>query len=223
MRSIVLAGARSCLIGLLIGGLLSLPAMGATSRAVGMVVVADHAHLGSAGAASGADVFPGDYLDTESGGTLRLKVGAGQMYLLSSSATVLVQEDEKVVAHLQHGTIGFSTRAPTEMAIQTPVGRVTGVDGKQVFGQVSLLAAGKIQISAYEGSLIFEANNGRQKTIGAGETYEALADSAGGGTPQSGVQGGGPGPYGLAAAGAVAVLLACVCYPESNYWTGCFN
>src|ERR1700674_4350403 len=102
-----------------------------------MVVVADHAHLGTTGAASGADIFPGDYLDTESGGTLRLKVGAGQMYLLSSSATVLVQEDEKVVAHLQHGTIGFSTPAPTDMAIQTPVGRVFGVAGKHVFGQVS--------------------------------------------------------------------------------------
>ena len=49
------------------------------------------------------------------------------MYLLSSSATVLVQEDEKVVAHLQHGTIGFSTPTPADMAIQSSVGRIFGV------------------------------------------------------------------------------------------------
>jgi hypothetical protein len=225
VRSIVLAGARSGLVAFLIGGLVCLPAMGAAARAVGMVVTADHAHLGSAGAASGADVFPGDYLDTESGGTMRLKVGVGQMYLLASSAAVLVQEDERVIAHLQHGTVGFSTPAPVSLAVQTPLGLVHGVDGQpRVFGQVTLLTLGKMEISAYEGTLILEGSNGRKTTIAAGETYEALSSgSGGGGSSPVAAQSGGGKAAALTAVGAVAAaLLACGLYPESNSSTGCF-
>jgi hypothetical protein len=210
VRSIVLAGARSCLIGFLIGGLVCLPAMGAAARAVGMVVAADRAHLGSAGAASGADVFPGDYLDTETGGTLRLKVGAGQMYLLASSAAVLSQEDERIIASLQHGTLG-----------QTPLGLVHGVDGEpRVFGQVTLLTLGKMQISAYEGTLILDANDGHKRTIAAGESYEALSGS-GGGTPVSAQSGGGAGAAAVAIGGGVLVVSACLLYPESVSGTAC--
>jgi hypothetical protein len=217
VRSMLRVGARSSLIGFLIGGLICLPAMGAASRAVGMVVVADHAHLGTAGAATGADVFPGDYLDTESGGTLRMKVGAGQMYLLSSSAAVLVQEDEKVIAHLQHGTLGFSTPAPASLAVQTPLGLVHGVDGEpRVFGQVTLLTLGKMQISAYQGTLILDGNDGHKRTIAAGESYEALSGS-GGGTPVSATKGGGTAAAGVIIAGALAATLAACLYPvESN-------
>lgn len=221
VRSIVLAGARSCLVGFLIGGLVCLPAMAAAARAVGMVVVADHAHLGSAGAASGADVFPGDYLDTETGGTLRLKVGAGQMYLLASSAAVLSQEDERIIASLQHGTLGFSTSEPAKMAIQTPLGLVHGVDGEpRVFGQVTLLTLGKMQISAYEGTLILDANDGHKRTIAAGESYEALSGS-GGGTPVSAQSGAGTGAVVIAVGAALLVVTACLLYPESVSGTAC--
>ena len=222
MRSTVLAGVRSSLIAFLIGGLITLPAMAAAARAVGMVVTAEHAHLGSAGAASGADVFPGDYLDTESGGTLRLKVGVGQMYLLASSAAVLAQEEDRVVAHLQHGTIGFSTPAPAALAIQTPLGLVHGVDGQpRVFGQVNLLTLGKMQISAYEGTLILDGNDGRKTTIAAGQTYEALSGS-GGGTPVSAQSGAGKGSAITLIGAAAVALTACLLYPESNSSTGCF-
>jgi hypothetical protein len=222
VRSILVAGIRSSLVAFLIGGLVCLPAMAAAARAVGMVVVAEHAHLGSAGAASGADVFPGDYLDTESGGTLRLKVGVGQMYLLASSAAVLVQEDARVIAHLQHGTIGFSTPTPNDLAIQTPLGLVHGVEGQpRVFGQVTLLSLGKMQVSAYEGTLILDGNDGHKTTIAAGESYEALSGS-GGGSPVSAQSGGGKGSL-YTAVGALAVgLTACALYPESNSSTGCF-
>jgi len=228
VRSILVAGARSGLVAFLIGGLVCLPAMGAAARAVGMVVTADHAHLGSAGAASGADVFPGDYLDTESGGTMRLKVGAGQMYLLASSAAVLVQEDDRVIAHLQHGTLGFSTPAPVSLAVQTPLGLVHGVEGQpRVFGQVTLLSLGKMEISAYEGTLILEGNNGRKTTIAAGETYEALSSTgsgsgAGGGTPVAAQSGGGKAAAATATGAVVAALVACALYPESDSSTGCF-
>jgi hypothetical protein len=222
VRTILTAAARTALVAFLIGGLVCLPAKAAAARAVGMVVVADHAHLGTAGAASGADIFPGDYLDTESGGTLRMKVGLGQMYLLSSSAAVLVQEDQRVVAHLQHGTLGFSTPAPVTLAVQTPLGLVHGVEGEpRVFGQITLLTLGKMQISAYQGTLILDGNDGHKKTIAAGETYEALSGS-GGGTPLAGVNGGGPGPVVVAGGIGLAVLLACVTYPESNDSVGCF-
>ena len=172
MRSMSATGAFYSLL-LLIGILICLP-VAASVQAIGVVAVAQHAHLGPSGAAPGAKVFPGVYLDTDSGGTLRLKVGAGEMYLLTSSAAVLSQEEDRVIADLEHGTMGFSTPAPSTLAIQTPVGLVHGVEEEpRAFGQVTLLGLGQIQITAYEGTLIFEANNGHKTTIAAGQTYEA--------------------------------------------------
>lgn len=218
--------ARNFLVSVMSAALIVSPAMAAAARPVGMVVIADKARLGSANAAAGANVFPGDYIDTAANGTLRLQVGAGQMYLLSSSAAEFVQEDERVIAHLQHGTMGFSTSAPATLAVQTPLGLVHGGDEKRVFAQVTILAPNKIQVSAYEGSVIVDGNDGRKQFIAAGQTYQGdlAADSGAGGTPVSAYHNGINWHEVVGAAiilGGLA-LVACELWPESNSSPGCF-
>lgn len=172
MRSNLLAGARSCLIAFLIAGMISLPAMAATSKPLGMVVTAEHAHLANANAAIGADIYSGDTLATDADGSLRAKVGPGQVYLLASSAATLVPREDRVEAMIERGTAGFSTSAPAQLEISTPIGVIRGADDQRVFGQVAVLSPTKIQISAYEGTLLVIAPNGDQKTIDAGQTFE---------------------------------------------------
>lgn len=221
-----LSGVRNCLVAVVSAGLIASPAMAAAARPVGMVVIADKARLGSANATAGANVFPGDYIDTAANGTLRLQVGAGQMYLLSNSAAEFVQEDERVIAHLQHGTMGFSTPAPATVAVQTPLGLVRGGDEKRVFAQVTVLAPNKIQVSAYEGSVVVDGNDGRKQFIAAGQTYEGdlTADSGAGGTPVGAYHQGinWHQVVGVAIIAAGAALVACTLWPESNSSPGCF-
>ncbi len=195
MRSNILAGARSCLTAFLVVGLLNLPmpVMAASSKPLGMVVATDHARLDNANAAIGADVYSGDALATDIGGSLRMKVGPSQVYLLSASSATLVPQENRVQAKVGHGTVGFSTASPEQLEIGTPLGVIRGANSQRIFGQVAVLSATKMQISAYEGTLLVVAANGEQKTVSQGETYEATlaAPEPGGGQNQAGV--GGPG------------------------------
>jgi hypothetical protein len=189
------AGARSCVIACLVVGLLNLPlpAMAASSKPLGTVVATDHARLDNADAAIGADIYSGDALATAAGGSLRMRVGPSQVYLLSASSATLVPQENRVQAKVEHGSVGFSTPSPEQLEIGTPLGVIRGANSQHIFGQVVVLSATKIQISAYEGTLLIVAANGEQKLISQGETYEATlaAPDPGGAQNRQGV--GGPG------------------------------
>jgi len=193
VRPQVLCGIRSLLVGFVISGMLNLPVMAASAKPVGMVVIADHARVDNAKAEVGTDVFPGDALSTDSTGTMRMKVGASQLFLLASTDATLVPGESRVQAKVSRGTLDFSTAAPGQLEIGTPLGIIRGADGQRVFAQVAVLSPTKMQISAYEGSLLVIAKNGDQKKIAEGETYEATAAPAepGGGQNQQGVGGDG--------------------------------
>jgi hypothetical protein len=191
VRSNIFCGARSCLIAFVVVGLLNLPVMAASSKPLGMVVSADHARLDNASAAIGADIYSGDALATDAGGSLRAKVGPSQVYLLSASSATLVPQESRVQAKVEHGTVGFSTSSPEQLEIGTPLGTIRGANSQRVFGQVAVLSPTRMQISAYEGTLLVTALNGEEKTIQQGETYEATlaAPEPGGGQNQQGVGG----------------------------------
>ncbi len=191
MRTNILSFARCCLIALLVGGLLNLPVLAASAKPLGMVVSAENAHLDNGSAAIGADIYSGDALATDPGGSLRVKVGPSQVYLLSASSATLVPEENKVRAKVEHGTMGFSTSSPEQLEIGTPLGLIRGANNQRVFGQVAVLSPTRLQISAYEGTLLVTALNGEEKTIEQGQTYEATlaAPEPGGAQNQAGVGG----------------------------------
>jgi len=229
VRSIVPAGARSCLAAILAVGLLNLPAFAASEKPLAVILTADHARLDNVGATTGADVFAGDALATEQGGSLRLTVGASQVYLLSASSATLAQYDNRVQTRVSLGTVGFSTSTPQQLEIQTPLGVIRGADEKTIFGQVSVLSPTRMRVSSFEGTLIVTDATGTEKRIGAGETYDAElapAASASDNPPPKGVTGTGINwkhvvevAIPLVAAG----LVACSLWPESDSTTGCWH
>jgi hypothetical protein len=190
VRSTVL-GARSILVAVLVGALVNLPAMAASEKPLATVVAAQSAHLANLNAVPGADVFLDDTLVTDQGGSLRLKVGSGQVYLLASSEATLQQQENKVLAKVYRGALGFSTPAPEQLEVETPFGDVRGVDGSRVYGQVALVSSEKMVITAYEGALVVE-RDGQSQTVHPGQAYSVslVPDASGGGqNQQGGVQG----------------------------------
>jgi hypothetical protein len=133
-------------------------------------VLASSAYVDKGTAGSGADVFSGDYLKTDPGGTLRLKLGSSQLYLLSASEAILSQDGNEVRARIKQGTAGFSSAVAGQFDIETPIATIRAADGQRAFGQVTLTSSDKMLVSAYNGDLVVE-RNGETKIVKAGEAY----------------------------------------------------
>lgn len=169
VRKTILAASQSCLVAFLAAGLLNMPAL-AAAKPLGRVVSAQNAHLANALAVSGADLYPGDPVDTEPSGSLRLKIGDAQVYMLGSTVATL-SGAETINANVTAGTFGFSTPKAEPVEIATPLGNVRAANGQRVFGQIAILNPNQMMISAYEGSLVFE-RNGETHTVGQGQSYD---------------------------------------------------
>jgi hypothetical protein len=168
--------ARSTLVALLVAGLCNLPSMGSSEKPLGVIAQAERAHLDSANAATGATVYAGDTFDTETGGTLRLRVGASQFYLLASSAATLAQNSSGAMLSLTRGTAGFSSAASGQLQLDTPAGIVRGADGKPAYGQVTIKSANELVVSAFRGDLVLD-NEGEFHSIPEGKSYRVVIES----------------------------------------------
>jgi hypothetical protein len=180
--------ARACVVAVLIAGLLDLPALaalpyaGATlpsaaplpgaaaDKALGVVIQSQVSRMGQSNLAVGTSVYAGDSVWTDVGGTLRMKVGSGLMYLLASSAMTLGQEDGTVQATLARGTAGFSATPKDKIELLVPQGIVRAADGQPGYGQVTILSEKDVVIAAYRGTLVLD-NAGELHMIAAGSAY----------------------------------------------------
>ena len=165
----------SFVMALFVAGLLCLPAMAASEKPLGMVIQAQGAQLENANAVIGATVYPGDALSTDPGGTLRLKVGSGQIYMLSASSMRLAEIDDAVQATITGGTVGFSATPGDRLQLDTPVGVLTPVPGKAGYGQITFASPKQMIIAAYTGDLELSFD-GIMHTINAGTTYSVTVE-----------------------------------------------
>ena len=183
--------ARSCLIALVTSGMLNVPGVYGAANPIGMVVTAATAHLGGESAVMGSNIFPGDYLETDAAGTLRFKSGGNQLYLAASSSVVLLGQDRAVDAKLTRGTLTFHAIGASQFQVETTVGIVRAANDKGAFGEVTVVAPGKIVVAAYRGDLVV-TGSGMERTIKEGDAFTVtlVADPQGpagagtGGNPQ---------------------------------------
>jgi hypothetical protein len=190
MRSL----AKSCLIAVLIAGLLNLPAFAADEKPLGLITQAQDAHLGDANVAIGTTVYPGDTIATDPGGTARLKVGGSQIYLLSSSAATLSQSSNVVHAVVARGTVGFSSNGTDQLGLEIPEGILRAAPGIPTYGQVTIVSPIEVIITAYRGTLVLD-NDGELHTIAEGKSYRVTMDLEPAAAPQ--------GPAGAPTSGGV--------------------
>jgi co-chaperonin GroES (HSP10) len=167
--------ARLCLVVLLVASLLDIPAFAAAEKPLGMVVQAQEAQLDNAKLAVGTTVYAGDTVVTDAGGGLRLKLGGSQLYLLADSAATLSQNTTVVHAVVARGTVGFSSNGADNVELEIPEGILRAADGQPAYGQVTILSAQEVVISAYRGALVLD-NDGELHTIPAGKNYRVTME-----------------------------------------------
>jgi hypothetical protein len=163
--------ARHIVVGLLIAVMLYMPANAASEKPLGLVIQAQLAHLDSADAAIGTTVYSGDALDTQEGGTLRLKVGASQLYLLSGSAATFAPSDSGAHVNVIHGTVGIFSVNPNQIELETPLGTVRAAKGSSAYGQVRIAGPEEMIVSAYKGTLVIDCD-GEEHNVEAGKSYD---------------------------------------------------
>ncbi|MFZ0521295.1 MAG: hypothetical protein WAL95_09745 [Candidatus Acidiferrales bacterium] len=167
--------ARTCLAVVLVIGLLDIPGFAANEKPLGLVLQAQEARVDDAKLAVGTTVYPGDTVETDRGGTLRLRFGADQLYLLASSAATLAQNSAIVHAVVDHGTVGFSSNGADKIELEIPEGILRAADGVPSYGQVTITSPLEVVISAYRGTLVLD-NEGELHTIPAGKSYRVTMD-----------------------------------------------
>lgn len=143
-------------------------------KPLGLVIQADSALVDNSVVSVGTTVFDGDALETQTGGTLRLRVGSSQMYLLATSAATLVQSAAIPQANILRGTLGFSTIASDQLEVTTPLGTIRGSKGA-AYGQVRVVGPQEIVVTSFRGDLAIE-HEGETYSVPSGKSFDVTLE-----------------------------------------------
>jgi len=180
------------IVAILALSLISIPSFAANEKPLGLVTQAQAAHLGNATVVIGTSVYTGDTLTTDEGGTVRMRVGGSQFFLLASSSATLSANSSAVNASVDRGTVGFSSNGEDQIALEIPEGILRAANGQPAYGQVTILSPLEVIISASRGTLVLD-NDGELHEIPAGKSYRVTMDLEPASKPQQAAGVGGPG------------------------------
>jgi len=145
------------------------------ARALGQILQADRASLGSAAATPGAAIFAGDTLSTADQGKLHVRTGAAQLYLLANSAASLNYAGKGAAVMLLRGTIVFSAATSGALELRASSARLSAKGGAPAVAQVTLLGPKELLVSCRRGALEFAVND-ESDVIPEGASYRVLID-----------------------------------------------
>lgn len=144
---------RGCLIGVLIASLAEAPVFASPSPALGVIVQAERARVGSGDAVGGATVFDGDTLVTSSAGTLHVRLGAAQLYLLADSSATIRERTAGVIAVLARGTAVFSSASAEAIELRASEARIRPRTAQPTYGQVTVVGPCELLVTSQRGQL----------------------------------------------------------------------
>lgn len=163
------------LVWLLVGS--ELPARPATSAPtpLGVVTQALNAHFGTASASPGTTIYEGDRLSAGQGGSLGIRVGPSQFYVLGRSGVAFHNLPNGAQAEVTAGTVAFSTAKSSGVEILANSATIRPLDGQSVSAQVTISGPKELLVSANRGDLTF-SYNGESEVLAEGHAYRVILD-----------------------------------------------
>lgn len=155
--------------------LMTIPAWGAPTAALGTVIAADRARVGEAKAEVGTTVYAGDSLSTALQGSVQVRAGKARLLLLSSSCAVISDTEGTPAARLLNGTATFSTGNAHAFTLFASDAAVRAQTDAPTIGQVSYLGPKELLVRATRGSLVVTVENDAQ-IVAEGTSYRVMLD-----------------------------------------------
>jgi hypothetical protein len=155
---------------------ISLPARPVGISALGVVTQASGAHYNAASASTGATVYDGDRLSTESEGLLQFRGAGALLYLPSLSGITLHGLPNGAQAQLRTGSLVFSTSKAAAMEVLADEAFIRPAADGPTVAQVTVVGPKELRITARRGALELSYRNETEK-IAEGTSCRVLLDS----------------------------------------------
>lgn len=175
LSEIVMARSREAVALFLTSCFLMTPAWGASVNAIGTVVASDRASLGTAGAAVGTTIFPGDKLVTAEAGSVQLRAGAARFQLAASSIATMGESEGIPLATLTRGSATFSTASARAFALNAWTAVIKPKSDEPTMGQVTILAEKQFLVKCLRGTLTITVGDDSRE-IPEGKAYRVYLD-----------------------------------------------
>jgi hypothetical protein len=167
---------RQLVAGLLSFALLSTPLwVDASTPVLGVVLLAENAHVSDIGTAAGATIFDGDILSTTPKGSLRVRAGLAQLQLLGGSTARVNQTSTGINATLLGGTLAASAPNASALEMHASEARI-GLHGEGAMSaQVTLVNPKELLVKAQRGALEISIDD-QTEIIPEGTAYRVFID-----------------------------------------------
>src|SRR5277367_332301 len=154
--------------------------------AVGMVLLADHARLGSQATAEGTTIYDGDRLSTDEEGSLQLRVGEALVYLPDRSCVTIHKgasgAAKEFEAELVSGRVVLSSTAGSTAEMVASSARIRPMAETRGVVQVGIAGPHELIVFARRGPAQI-SYRGETETIAEGKSYRVRLNDSEDGTP----------------------------------------
>ena len=145
------------------------------SAQLGIVVFAEHAHIGTSAASAGSTLYAGDKLTTELTGSIQVRTGAARFLLDGGAVATLSSDEAPLAATLTAGTATFSTSAAKTFTLHFANAKIRANTDLPTVGQVSVINSRELLVKSTRGSLSFSAG-GETRVVAEGTAYRVILD-----------------------------------------------
>jgi len=150
----------------------------APSAPLGIVGNANVAKIGNSTASEGATVYSGDFLSTDNGGVLLVRIGAMSLELQSDSSAHIYRAPYGAVVELNSGTVVYSTPGGSQnIVIVASDVRVTPTTHRPDFGSVTIEDRCNVKVQSQRGEANVKVGS-ESKVIEEGKAYKVRAENS---------------------------------------------
>jgi len=151
-------------------------ALAAPTAPLAVVMAGQKALLGGVYVADGTSLFDGDTVSTQGKGSLRIRLGASQLFLGENSTLTLLRSERGVTAKLLGGTARFSGAAGMPIELLVLDVRIRGKQDSAA-GQVTMISKDEFQVGATSGALTVDVD-GDVRTVDENTAFDATLSPA---------------------------------------------
>jgi hypothetical protein len=149
---------------------------GSPSAPLGTVLAADNAHAGVDATYSGATIYDGDRLVTQDIGTMRVRLGTGQMFLHQNTSTLVHSIPNGFSADLDVGTVSISSAEGQTFQLLADGATIRPASTHPTSAQIAKISPTELILTTTRGALQITMGD-EVKTVEAGGSYKMEVES----------------------------------------------